>query len=83
MNISQPVAAAIAAVRFGFLTSEDIEKLSVKQITSPTTFDELLHPIPGGCYDAALGAFSDNPYVLSQVDCHNALLTLQDARHVT
>ena len=76
MNISQPVAAAIAAVRFGFLTSEDIEKLSVKQITSPTTFDELLHPIPGGCYDAALGAFSDNPYVLQFHNRHDSSLIL-------
>jgi len=62
MNISQPVAAAIAAVRFGFLTGEDIRKLSVKRITNQTTFDELLHPIPGGLHDLALGAVGDNPY---------------------
>lgn len=67
MNISQPVASAIAAVRFGFLTSEDVLKLSVKQITNSTTFDDLLHPNPGGLYDLALGAFADNPCVASDL----------------
>jgi len=62
MNISQPVAAAVAAVRFGFLTDDDIRKLSAKRITNQTTFDDLLHPVPGGLHDLALGAIGDNPY---------------------
>jgi len=61
MNISQPVASSIEAVHFNFLSSEEIKSLSVKRITNPTTFDALLHPIPGGLYDTALGAFLDNP----------------------
>lgn len=61
MNISQPVASYIGSVNFGFLTSEDIKSLSVKRIQNPTTFDTLLHPVPGGLYDPALGAWSDNP----------------------
>ena len=60
MNISQPVASHIGGVSFGFLSSEDIKALSVKRIQNPTTFDSLLHPVPGGLYDAALGAWSDN-----------------------
>ena len=64
MNISQPVASSIGSVDFGFLSSEEIKALSVKKIQNPTTFDTLLHPVPGGLYDAALGAWGDNPYVL-------------------
>lgn len=61
MNISQPISSYIGSVGFGFLSSEDIRALSVKKIQNPTTFDTLLHPVPGGLYDAALGAWSDNP----------------------
>ena len=61
MNISQPVASYIRSVDFGFLSSEDIKALSVKKVNNPITFDTLLHPVPGGLYDAALGAWSDNP----------------------
>lgn len=60
MNISQPVASYIGSVDFEFLSSEDIKHLSVKRIQNPTTFDSLLHPVPGGLYDAALGAWADN-----------------------
>jgi hypothetical protein len=61
MNIHQPTSSAINGVEFGFLTTNDIKSLSVKRITNPTTFDSLLHPVPGGLHDAALGAFLDNP----------------------
>ena len=61
MNISQPIASYIGSVDFGFLSNEDIKALSVKEIQNPVTFDTLLHPVPGGLYDSALGAWSDNP----------------------
>ena len=61
MNSSQPVSSAITGVEFGILSTADIKALSVKRITNPTTFDSLLHPVPGGLHDAALGAFLDNP----------------------
>ncbi len=61
MNISQPLASYIGSVDFGFLSSEDIKALSVKNISNPTTFDSLLHPVPGGLYDPALGAWADTP----------------------
>lgn len=61
MNISQPVASTIGSVDFGFLSSDEIKAVSVKRIQDPTTFDTLLHPVPGGLYDSALGAWGDNP----------------------
>lgn len=63
MNSSQPVSSAISGVEFGFLSKEEIRALSVKRITNATTFDTLLHPVPGGLYDSALGVFADNAYV--------------------
>ena len=63
MNVSLPVASYIGSVDFGLLSSDDIKAISVKKIQNPTTFDTLLHPVPGGLYDAALGAWSDNSYV--------------------
>ncbi|KAL8689552.1 MAG: hypothetical protein Q9218_004801 [Villophora microphyllina] len=60
MNISQPIASHIGSVGFGFHSSEEIQALSVKKIVNSTTFDTLLHPVPGGLYDAALGAWGDN-----------------------
>ena len=60
MNISQPISSAIASVDFSFLSSAEIKALSVKQIRNALTFDSLLHPVPGGLYDPALGAWGDN-----------------------
>lgn len=60
MNISQPVPSAIGSVDFGFLGAAEIKSLSVKRIDNPQTFDTLLHPVPGGLYDPALGAWGDH-----------------------
>ncbi|KAI9809454.1 MAG: hypothetical protein M1827_006834 [Pycnora praestabilis] len=70
MNISQPVASSIGSVKFGFLTSEEIKALSVKRIQNPTTFDTLLHPVPGGLYDPALGAWGDSPCATCQFNTY-------------
>ena len=61
MNISKPVASSLRRVDFGFLSSEEIKLLSVKRIQCSTTFDNLLHPVPGGLYDPSLGAWGDSP----------------------
>ena len=61
MNISQPVGSAITSVDFAFLSPAEIKALSVKRIQNPTTFDALLHPVPGGLYDPALGASEGTP----------------------
>ena len=60
MNISQPVASYVGSVDFGFLSPEEIESLSVRRVHNPVTFDTLLHPVSGGLYDSALGAYGDN-----------------------
>lgn len=60
MDISYPVGAEITSVDFGFLKPKDIKRLSVKQVTSPQTFDSLDHPVAGGLYDPSLGAFGRN-----------------------
>ncbi|KAI1320068.1 beta and beta-prime subunits of DNA dependent RNA-polymerase [Xylariaceae sp. FL0255] len=60
MNISQPISSAIDSVDFDFLTPTEIKAISVKKIDNPTTLDpNLLHPLPGGLYDPALGAWGD------------------------
>ena len=60
MNVSQPIASYLGGVEFGFLSQQEVKALSVKRIQNPTTFDSLLHPVTGGLYDSALGAYSDN-----------------------
>ncbi|KAI9801436.1 MAG: hypothetical protein M1833_002668 [Piccolia ochrophora] len=61
MGPTLPIISSIDSVDFGFLLPQDIRALSVKRIQNPTTFDTLLHPVPGGLYDSALGAWGDNP----------------------
>lgn len=41
MNISNPSATSISKVRFSTFTDEDIEKLSVIQVTAEKIFDNL------------------------------------------
>ncbi|EGC29348.1 RNA polymerase I, largest subunit [Dictyostelium purpureum] len=45
----------ITGVSFQFYTSDDIRKLSVKQMVEVESFDMLGGPIPGGLHDPALG----------------------------
>ncbi|KAK0268383.1 hypothetical protein LTR35_015543 [Friedmanniomyces endolithicus] len=59
MNISQPVSSQVAAVHFGHLSNADIHALSARRITSSTTFDTLLNPVPGGLYTSELGQYGD------------------------
>ena len=60
MDVSFPTGSQIESVDFGVLSSKEIDRLSVKHITSPEVFDALGHPVPGGLYDLALGAFLRN-----------------------
>ncbi|RKO90746.1 hypothetical protein BDK51DRAFT_13633, partial [Blyttiomyces helicus] len=45
----------VTSVSFSFMNSDEIRKLSVKQINNPQLFDNLDHPTVGGLYDPALG----------------------------
>ncbi|EDV23428.1 uncharacterized protein TRIADDRAFT_27970 [Trichoplax adhaerens] len=53
-NNTVPIKRPLA-VRFSTYTSEDIRKLSVKQITNVHTFDRLMNANHGGLCDPALG----------------------------
>lgn len=55
MNISRPIPSTVSSISFSFLTSEDIRRISVKQIVNPTLLDDLNRPNIGGLYDPALG----------------------------
>ncbi|RUS21820.1 hypothetical protein BC937DRAFT_91380 [Endogone sp. FLAS-F59071] len=57
MNITRPIGSEITSVSFSFYNSEEIKKISVKQILNPIIFDNLNHPTKGGLYDPALGPY--------------------------
>jgi len=60
MNISQSIPSTVQSVSFSFLTTEDIRRISVKQIVNPTLLDDLNRPNLGGMYDPALGPSDRN-----------------------
>ncbi|KAF2455211.1 hypothetical protein BDY21DRAFT_387027 [Lineolata rhizophorae] len=60
MNPSRPPPSAVSRVEFGHLSDHEVRALSVKRICNPSTFDSLLHPVPGGLYDTAMGSFQSN-----------------------
>lgn len=55
MNIAHSIPSTVTNVSFSFLTSEDIRRISVKQIVNPVLLDDLNRPNIGGLYDPALG----------------------------
>lgn len=60
MNISQSIPSTVQSVSFSFLTTEDIRRISVKQIVNPTLLDDLNRPNLGGLYDPTLGPSDRN-----------------------
>ncbi|WPK26041.1 hypothetical protein PUMCH_003386 [Australozyma saopauloensis] len=60
MDIAKPVGSEITSVDFGVLSTEEVRRLSAKQITNPIVFDNLGHTVNNGLYDLALGAFLRN-----------------------
>lgn len=57
---SEGATEAVEAVRFGFMTDEELKKHSVIKITNPDLLDTRETPIPGGLYDSALGPLHEN-----------------------
>ncbi|XP_055626867.1 DNA-directed RNA polymerase I subunit RPA1 [Toxorhynchites rutilus septentrionalis] len=57
MTIDQNVEVNLdpTNLHFTVFSSEDIKRISVTQIVTARSFDELGHAIPGGLYDAAMG----------------------------
>lgn len=60
MDISKPVGSEITSVDFGVISTDEIRKMSAKQVTNPIVFDNLGHPVNNGLYDLAMGAFLRN-----------------------
>ena len=60
MNISQSIPSTVQSISFSFLTTEDIRRISVKQIVNPSLLDDLNRPNSGGLYDPALGPSDRN-----------------------
>jgi len=55
MNIVHSLPSTVTSVGFSFLTSQDIRRISVKQIVNSVLLDDLNRPSIGGLYDPALG----------------------------
>jgi DNA-directed RNA polymerase I subunit RPA1 len=55
MNVSRSIPSTVTGVSFSFLSSEEIRRISVKQIVNPVLLDDLNRPNAGGLYDPALG----------------------------
>lgn len=68
MNISNPIPSTVSSISFSFLSTKDIRRISVKQITNPVLHDALNNPTTGGLYDPALGPSSSRDmYVYLQI----------------
>ncbi|CAH1774106.1 unnamed protein product [Owenia fusiformis] len=46
----------LSRLSFGTYSDVEVQRLSVKEITNPNSFDSLMHPTYGGLYDPHLGA---------------------------
>lgn len=55
MNIAHSLPSTVASIGFSFLTTQDVRRISVKQIVNPVLLDDLNRPNIGGLYDPALG----------------------------
>ncbi|KAL2501697.1 nuclear RNA polymerase A1 [Forsythia ovata] len=51
---------AVEAVKFGFMTDEEVRSHSVVKLTNPNLLDTLEKPITGGLYDPAMGPLDEN-----------------------
>ncbi|KAI5291409.1 hypothetical protein KEM54_004944 [Ascosphaera aggregata] len=73
-SFTRPVFSAIREVDFGFMTDEEIKRVSVKRIYNTPTLDSFNNPVPGGLYDPALGAWGDHIQAINVYVCKLSLL---------
>lgn len=55
MDITRPIPSTISSASFSFLSSDEIRRISVKQIVNPVLLDNTNTPTAGGLHDPALG----------------------------
>jgi DNA-directed RNA polymerase beta' subunit len=55
MNVAHSIPSTVSSISFSSLSSQDIRRISVKQIVNPVLLDDLNRPNVGGLYDPALG----------------------------
>ena len=55
MKDNKEIVNRIEHVQFGYYSSEDVRRLSVKEIKNPIAFDQLQRPLANGLYDPSLG----------------------------
>ncbi|KZO96375.1 beta and beta-prime subunits of DNA dependent RNA-polymerase [Calocera viscosa TUFC12733] len=60
MDIAHPLPTSVQSISFSFLATDDVRRISVKQITNPVLLDDLNRPTLGGLYDPALGPSGKN-----------------------
>lgn len=83
MDIAHPISSTISSVSFSFLTTDDVRRISVKQITNPVIFDSLNQPNIGGLYDPALGPSTHRDmHVLLLFPWHPLAQFSSDVQHV-
>ncbi|CAH9125930.1 unnamed protein product [Cuscuta epithymum] len=61
-QVTEAASEAVSAVKFSFMTAEEVRRLSLVKVTNPVLIDLVGNPTPGGLYDPAMGPFDDkNP----------------------
>lgn len=57
---TEGASETVEAVRFSFMTDEEVRRHSVLKITNPVLLDSVGRPVPGGLYDPALGPIDEH-----------------------
>ncbi|RAL50942.1 hypothetical protein DM860_005298 [Cuscuta australis] len=56
---TEGASEAVEAIKFSFMTNEEVRRQSLVKVTNPVLVDLLGHPTPGGLYDPAMGPNDD------------------------
>lgn len=83
MNIAHSLPSTVAGVSFSFLTSQDIRRISVKQIVNPVLLDDLNRPNIGGLYDPSLGPSDRSDMCVRHFIAYGSQKLLTDSRCAT